>query len=358
MAAAAALVPPPWVTAALGDLPLPLDTPAALRRALHVCAGTDLPLPGSGQTLERWRALAEVAAIDVGLGRLYEAHTDALAILAELDGPPAGGVEPTGDGAGGRRTWGVWAAEAPQARLCGRPAGGAAQARDAGPADLVLDGAKAWCSGSTIVDSALVTCWGPGGERLLAAVRLDHPGVRPVAGTWASPALAATETLEVTFAAVPAVRVGDAGSYLDRAGFWHGGAGVAAAWWGGAVGVASALRQRVTDGKADAHAAADLGAVDVALAGGAAVLREVAAGVDAQPSADAQGPALRARAAAEAAVTLTVDRVGRALGAGPLCRDAVHARRVVDLSTYVRQSHGDRDLATLAATLGSGTWSL
>ena len=49
----------------------------------------DLPLPGSGGTLQRWRALVDLAADDLCVARLAEAHLDALAILAELGGPPA-----------------------------------------------------------------------------------------------------------------------------------------------------------------------------------------------------------------------------------------------------------------------------
>ena len=58
----------------------------------------DLPLPGSGRTLLRWSALADLCESDVVAGRLAEAHTDAVAILAELSGPPA---RPG-------RLWGVW----------------------------------------------------------------------------------------------------------------------------------------------------------------------------------------------------------------------------------------------------------
>ena len=48
----------------------------------------DLPLPGSGQTANRWRKLAAFAEIDVVAGRLAEAHADATAILAELRAHP------------------------------------------------------------------------------------------------------------------------------------------------------------------------------------------------------------------------------------------------------------------------------
>lgn len=46
-----------------------------------------------------------------------------------------------------------------------------------------------------------------------------------------------------------------------------------------------------------------------------------------------------------------IDRVGRALGAGPLCRDADHARRVADLTVYLRQSHAEADLEQLGRLL-------
>ena len=55
----------------------------ALQRAELDC----LPLPGSGETLERFSRLAQVAGHDLGLCKLFEGHTDALAIIAELRSP-------------------------------------------------------------------------------------------------------------------------------------------------------------------------------------------------------------------------------------------------------------------------------
>jgi hypothetical protein len=46
-------------------------------------------------------------------------------------------------------------------------------------------------------------------------------------------------------------------------------------------------------------------------------------------------------------------QVGRALGAGPLCRDGAHSRRVADLTVYLRQHHADRDLAQLGTLVAS-----
>jgi len=42
----------------------------------------NLPLPASGDTVGRWLKLAEFTEVDVVAGRVAEAHTDAVAILA------------------------------------------------------------------------------------------------------------------------------------------------------------------------------------------------------------------------------------------------------------------------------------
>lgn len=294
----------------------------------------DLPLPGAGRTAQRWRALAAVARVDPVLGRLAEAHTDALAILAELGGPTP---EPG-------QVWGVWAAEPPQPVLT---------ATRRGDGSWILEGVKPWCSGASSSTHALVTAR-VGQLRPLFAVDLGRPGVSPVPDTWPAVGMAASDSGSVAFDAVAAVQVGPDDGYLHRPGFWHGAIGVAAAWFGGACGVADALAARV--GRADAHQLAHLGAVSAALAGARWSLEQAAAEVDADPARDVQATAMAVRAVVEAAATLTLDRVGRALGAGPLCSDAAHAARVADLTVYLRQSHAERDLAELGR-VGVPLWS-
>ena len=63
--------------------------------------------------------------------------------------------------------------------------------------------------------------------------------------------------------------------------------------------------------------------------------------------------ALTVRATVDAAAQDVIERVGRALGPAPLCRDRTHARRVADLTVYVRRTHAERDLARIA-TLTAG----
>jgi hypothetical protein len=183
----------------------------------------------------------------------------------------------------------------------------------------------------------------------LFALENRPPYAEPIDGTWPAVGMAASDSRTVRFTDAPARPIGGPGDYVNRPGFWHGGVGVAAVWYGGALGVADKLRDAARTKQLGPHALAHLGAVDVALAGAGAVLAAAAAEIDADPGRDAHRLALRVRAAAEAAATVVLERVGRALGAGPLCRDAEHARLVADLTVYLRQSHAEGDLEQLGS---------
>ncbi len=295
----------------------------------------NLPLPGAGRTRERWAVLADLAEDDLSLARLAEGHADALAILAELRQPaPAAGTR-----------WGVWAAQPPGPGLTASRAGRGWR----------LDGIKQYCSGAHSCTDALVTAATPDGSRLFAVSTHD---LVPVPGTWPAVGMAGSDTLDVRFAAIPAEPVGAPGRYIDRPGFGHGGAGVAACWYGGARGVGRILLAAAAARDVGPHALAHLGAVDIALHTASTVLDVAAAGIDADPDDGSGGGrlrALRVRAFTEAAATEVMQRVGRALGAGPLCHDEAHARRVADLTVYLRQHHAERNLAELGALVaGSG----
>lgn len=313
--------PPSWLAGAC--LPATEESAGPLLRAAAAADALDLPLPGSGRTLVRWQALAELSALDLVLGRLAEAHADAVAILAELGGPRPEGL------------YGVWAAEPPTARV------DAVRTGDS----WVLDGRKAWCSGALLLDRALVTAHAADGRRLF---HIDVGDVTPVSGSWSAVGMAASGSVTVELNEVPAAPVGEPEEYLDRQGFWHGGAGVAACWYGGALGAARVLLRAARSSPANPHALAHLGAVDGLITGLAAHLAVAAAEIDADPHAPAaRHRALRLRTRVEAGATEILDRVGRALGAGPLCVDPVQARRAADLPVYLRQSHAERDLAGL-----------
>ncbi|WP_067464419.1 acyl-CoA dehydrogenase [Actinomadura macra] len=275
-----------------------------------------LPLPGGGETRRRWAALAELGEEDLSLARLAEGHFDALAILAELDRPepPPGSL------------WAVWAAKPTALDL----------------ANGRVRGVRPYCSGARVCTHALVTV-GPD----LYAVEAGEP----LPGTWPATGMAASDSLDVRFDDVPAEYVGP---YVDRPGFHHGGVGVAAVWYGGARSIARTLL-----GAESPHALAHLGAVDVALRAARAALDEAADEIDADPldhGKEAALRALRVRALVAETGHEVMDRVGRALGAGPLSHDEAHGRHVADLTVYLGQHHAERDLAALGEQVKGQGW--
>jgi hypothetical protein len=325
MASTTLLDPVGEAMAALADPGSAADVADVFR---EIAARSDrVPLPGSGRTWERFAFLARIAATSPALARLVEGHVDALAILAEL-----GTQSPPGS------LLGVWAAEPGQFVMAERTAAG-----------WRLHGGKPYASGANELTHALITARA-GDDRLLFLVPAQDWQAQP--GTWPAIGMAGSDspTVDVDATLPDDALVGPPGAYLARPGFWHGGLGVAAVWHGGAVGVASALVEAAATRPLSPHAAAHLGGVEAALAASASVLNDGAQEIDDDPL-DRVGEGERrariARAVVERAATETLDRVGRALGAGPLCHDRAHARRVADLTVYLRQSHAEADLEAL-----------
>jgi alkylation response protein AidB-like acyl-CoA dehydrogenase len=289
----------------------------------------DLPLPGLGQTRDRFAAFADLAEEDLSLVRLAEGHADAVAILAELGGIGA----PPGS------RWGVWAANPPGPALTAVKSGGR----------WWLRGAKQYCSGARVCTHALVTAVADAGMRLFA---VDTGGLAPRPGSWPATGMAGSDTLDIGFPDVTAEPVGPPDGYTNRPGFGHGGVGVAACWYGGARAIGRTLLNAAAKRDLGPHALAHLGATDIALRTARFALDQAADEIDADP-ADARREgrvrALRVRTLTESVATDVMGRVGRALGAGPLGHDQAHSRAVADLTVYLRQHHAERDLAELGA---------
>ncbi|KPX09338.1 Acyl-CoA dehydrogenase-related protein [Pseudomonas savastanoi] len=273
---------------------------------------------------------------------MYEGHTDALAIMAELGAPPPEQFS----------TWGMWAAEPPQARV-----------NISGTGDsLRLNGRKAWCSGATALSHALITTWDEEHRQQLVAVQLDQPGVHMTSDGWRAVGMGATGSVEVVFEHATGQAIGAPGGYLERPGFWQGGIGIAACWYGASRAIAQRLLAQVGKHE-EPHALAHLGAVDVALHAAIDVLRAAAAHLDQAPAENAEVLARRCRAYVEHAAELVIQHVGRAVGAGPYCKDPHFARLITDLPVFLRQSHAEQDLAALGQLTGKRlpalrTWSL
>jgi len=297
-----------------------------------VAAGrAEWPPPGHGRTRERFAGLAEIAARDLSLARLVEGHADAAAICAEAG---------RADLAVGAMA--IWASDAPPRLEARRVPGG-----------WRLRGLKRFCSGSGLVDRALVTAHADDGLRLFCVIRRSA-GLRRERGEWATMALADTDTATVHIEAVVTERsaIGEPGFYLSRPGFWHGAVGVAACWAGGAEGLAE--RYLARHRKDDGHALAHLGAVHAECWAMGAVLREAADEIDADPS-DRAGAAMRralsARHVVERACLDVMARLDRVGGPRASALDGAIAQHRADLALYLQQCHGERDLESLGRAL-------
>lgn len=280
----------------------------------------------------RWAALAGVAGAGLTAARVLEAHTDALTILAE-----------SGDTQEALGSWGVFAAEAPGARLAAR----------AGGDEVRLSGTKPWCSLGDRLDSALVTAHLDDGGRQLFRVALRRADVQPAAAQgWVARGLRTVTSVAIDFDATPAQPVGEPGWYLTRPGFAWGGMGVAACWYGAALALAgsvlAAAAKRPTE-LSTMHA----GAADVAVHAAGCVLADAARRIDDGTAGGSDGAllALRVRSVVAEAAETVLRHAAHALGPAPLAFDAAHAARVADLELYVRQHHAERDLAALGEQL-------
>jgi alkylation response protein AidB-like acyl-CoA dehydrogenase len=311
------------------------DTGEDIAAALAIAAtvGTLLPAPGHGRTLERWSVLAALARANLTAARVVEAHTDALAILAEAKAEPV----PAGT------TWGVFAAESPGQLLSGEPAA---------DGTFELSGVKPWCSLGDVLDRALVTAHVTDGRQLFA-IDLRDPRVQAEpARQWVARGLRTVSSVPLHCDRLPAVAVGSANWYLVRDGFAWGGIGVAACWYGGALGLADAL-YRTAARRCGPLDGLHVGTVDAQLYAAAAALRDAATRIDGGAAGGAAGELLAAqvRAVVAEAVESVVRQVGHALGPAPLAFDAEYAGRVADLELYVRQHHAERDLDALGQLL-------
>lgn len=309
---------------------LPTDLPRSIDRGLDLARdlGPRTDGPGEGGTADLWETLATLASADLGAARVVEPHLDALAILGQVGEPVPDGV------------WGVFAAEGGDDPLTATRAEG-----------VTLTGTKPWCSLADRLDGALVTAASADGTRGLYAVSLHDPGVEVIPGTWHARGFTELPSGPVRFAQVAATPVGAPGWYLSRPGFEWGGMGVAACWFGGAVGVARALHAAAV-ARPNPFLLMHLGAIDRGLQDARRALAEAAVLVDAHAS-GSRILAKRVRATVAAVAEDVIARAGHALGPAPLALDAEHAKRVADLTLYLRQHHAERDLESLGSAVAT-----
>ena len=301
---------------------------------------TSLPLAGSGATWQRFATLADWASIDLSLGRLCEGHADAVAILAEAGRQPVPGT-----------SYGVWASRNGATTFAERVNGG-----------WILSGTKEFCSGSGVVDRALVTAV-TGEGYLLFDIDVAEQVQSLVPGSWPAVGMArsASHTLQFGGRILREDQVvGDAEFYLERPGFWFGAAGVAACWFGGAVGLVNGLFSWINPEPDDLQLAG-LGSIFSELETMRHALKSVALDIDGDPTdriGKSQVRALVARQVVHNAALRVLQGATSVGGARPFCHDEGQSRRGADLFVYLSQHRGNADAQEIGrAFTKAHSWS-
>lgn len=274
--------------------------------------------PNQSNTLIRWQVLAYVSSLDLTLAKWFESHLDALSILHEVgyDKAPQG-------------LWAVWAAE-------GHP-------DPIRYTEGKISGSKAWCSGANLVDYGLMTYRDELGQAQLLMVNIHQCGIDIDNNAWQAVGMQATDTATLYFHEVDAINVGTPNAYLERVGFWHGAAGVAACWFGAAACIANYLITAYQH-KPNDYKAMYLGQISTGLAVTQHYFYYVADLIESEPLQNHELAIRQLRANVERVARQVMETVGQALGAAPFCGNAHFARLTVDLAVFIRQSHGAFDL--------------
>lgn len=283
----------------------------------------NLPYPASGQTYQRWQMFAQIAGYDLSLAKLFESHCDALSILNEL------GYQAEID----NQTSAVWAAEG-------------------GPVPIQVEnnhcrGIKTWCSGAEFIQKALMSYKDKQDQAQLCIVELAHPSVQVDLSHWQAVGMRGTQTAQVHFDNTPVTVIGQPNRYLERPGFWHGAAGVAACWYGAAVRLVCFL-QKSCQTHPNAFKKMYLGELAQQLSVTKQYFQYVAKLIDDEPMLSHEREIRILRAQTEQCCQSVIQIVGKALGARPYCEEAIFSQLIADLPVFIRQSHAAFDYESIA----------
>ncbi len=305
----------------------PFEVASFLREARE---GASLPVPGLGRTTERLRALRERAANNASVGRLFEAHTDAMAILFEASIPPPP-----------LTALAVWAS-GPTSSLTLQQDG----------ERCAVNGKRSFCGGASVVDAALVTVDSPDGQRLVL-VDLHQPGIRVERGTWKTEAFRHAGIATVHFTDVELrsdAFIGPPGWYGSRRGFWYGAVGVAAVWAGIADSLLSwlpTLRRHSDD-----LALVATGSIESSMWAVTALLEQAGSQIDGPPDPHpvqgAKSIALSCRHNVRLLLDAAMLAFDHEVGPAAIAFHPELGRMRAELSLALSQTHGPRDLLVLA----------
>jgi alkylation response protein AidB-like acyl-CoA dehydrogenase len=326
------------------DTAFPIEDFNLLRNLGALTAPIPEALGGLGMGTEPAGALPLMEALrllgrgNLCVGRLYEAHVNALRLVART-GAAAQAHQAAEDSSAGH-LFALWVTDAP-----GEPLRLAA--------DGALTGAKSPCSGAGHATRALVTVSTPDGQTTMRVLKLPA-GERADLSGWDPHGMRASLSGHMDLAGLQAGEpIGQQGDYLRQPDFSAGAWRTSAVTLGGIEALTGELRSQLVarDRAGDPHQRARVGEALIAQETARLWVRRAALlGEADEGDADTVANTVNlARLAVEAAALDTLRIVQRALGMGAFRRGTTIELLFRDLAMYLRQPAPDETLTEAAA---------
>lgn len=329
------------------DVPggFPTASLARLRRAGLLTAPLPVSIGGTGlcapERVDALRALlTEVGRENLAVGRLYEGHVNALALVLRY--ADAGAIEALARDAREGHLFGVWNTEPAEGGLTLDAEGG-------------LHGAKSYASGAGFVTRPLVTARLPDGRRLMLVMRMEA-GRRADLSAWRVHGMQATATGTVDFSGLglrDGAVIGAADDYGRQPFFFAGAWRFLAVQLGGIEAVIETHRAHLaaTDRAGDPHQQARFGRAMVAAETSRLLVERAARLAAAEEGAPERIIAYvnLARAAVEQAGLDVIALAQRSIGLAGFLESHPLEGLMRDLATYLRQPAPDAALTGMAA---------
>ncbi|MCJ2033194.1 acyl-CoA dehydrogenase family protein [Methylobacterium sp. J-068] len=301
--------------------------------------------------------LAQIGRGSLALGRLYEGHVNALALVLRYAEPAV--AERLARDVRAGHLFGVWNTQPQTGGLVLENAG----APDAAEGAWTLGGVKSFASGAGSVTRPLVTARRPDGRQQMLVASLE-PGTRADLSSWRAQGMRASTSGILDFSGLRVGAgdfVGGPDDYFREPHFSGGAWRFAAVQLGGIEAVFDALRDHLRESGrgGDPHQAARLGEAAIAVET-ARLFVDRAARLAGDPEAE---PARviayvnLTRLAVERAGLDVLERAQRSVGLAGFLSPHPLERLARDLATYLRQPGPDRALTSAAAHVLAETCS-
>jgi alkylation response protein AidB-like acyl-CoA dehydrogenase len=293
-------------------------------------------LHGGGDAVALFRLLYLLGYADLSLGRIFEAHVNALELIRQYGTPRqmevAALAAQTGD------LFALWVTDPAKQRVRLSP-------------NFTLTGEKCFCSAAGAAKQALITAQTDAGNQLVLVARTSRIRVTDRGVKLAGMRAAATGSVDLTGMVVDEqALIGDPGDYLREPAFSTGAWRSSAVALGGLAALIDTARNELCSrGRADnPFQRMRFGQSVIAHETGRLWLLEAVQRVESAAAAEAVAYVNLARTAVEAACLDAVRHLQRSLGLSAFMQGGRAERIARDLATYLRQPAPDEVLVEAA----------